>query len=143
MERSGEAFDAGLEVPPIGVLDEFEQIVEFFFRPLACLVAPQGFDQIGRARLDVREHGGSWIEFEFLGQVAHTQTPAARDFAGVSFIFPSEDFEEARLAAAIATDERDFFTGGDGQSDAIKKKLRAIGETDFVGRKKGSRHQRR
>ena len=142
MEGAREAFDAGLEVPSVRVLDEFQHVVKFFIRALARLIATQGFNEIGSASLDVCKDSSGGIELELLRQITDTQSTASGDFAGVGFVFPGEDFEEARLATSVPPHQRDFFSGRDGQRDSFQEKLVAVGETDFIGREKRYRHQR-
>ena len=115
VESPGEAFDAGLEVPAVGVLDFFEAFLEFGITPLAGLVAAHPLHEIGGSILNILENCGLGIEFEFLREIADAETATTRDVAGIGGIFAGEDFEEARLAAAVATDESDLFAWSDSE----------------------------
>jgi hypothetical protein len=109
VESPGEAFDAGLEVPAVGVLNFFEAFLELGIAPLARLVAAHPFHEIGGSILNILENCGLGIEFKFLREIADAEPAPTRDVTGIGGIFAGEDFEEARLATAVATDESDFF----------------------------------
>ena len=118
------------------MVDEVQEIGEFFFGALSFFVAGDGFGEIGDARGDVFEDGEIGVEFEFLGEVADAEFTAEGDVAGVGFGLAGEDFEEGGFSAAIAADHPDFLTRFHRESDAVEEVLMAVGEGEFVSGKK-------
>ena len=52
-------------------------------------------------------------------------------------ILVGKNFEERGLSAAVAPDQADFFSSGDGEGDAVEEGLVAVGKAEFVGGEEG------
>ena len=133
VERVRESLDTGVEVPAVGVFDEVEEVGEFGFGALAVFVFRNGFDDVVGTSRDAFVDGFPWVEFEFLGEGADAQSPAAGDFAGVGLVLAGENSEKRGLAAAVAADETGLFASRDRDRHAVEKVLVSVGEADFVG----------
>ena len=82
-QRARFRFDSRLQVPSVGMLDEFEQVGEFVVVPVPGLVSPDRFNEVRRACLDVFEHGFCAVQLELLRQIPDAQPAPPRDVAGV------------------------------------------------------------
>ena len=82
-QRARFRFDSRLQVPAVGMLDEFEQVGEFVVVPVPGLVSPDRFNEVRRACLDVFEHGFCAVQLELLRQIPDAQPAPPRDVAGV------------------------------------------------------------
>ena len=91
-EGFGGGLDAEFEVPAVGVVDEVEEVGEFFFGAVALFITSDGLGEVGDAGGDVFEDGEGGVEFEFLREVADPQFAAEGDVAGVGLGLAGEDF---------------------------------------------------
>jgi hypothetical protein len=93
-EGRGGGFDAGIEVPAVGVVDEVEEVGEFGIGAVAGFVAADGIDDVGCAGGDVFEDAEVAIEFKLLGEVSDAEAAAEGEVSGVCGLAAGEDFEE-------------------------------------------------
>ena len=119
------------------MLDFFQQFAGLRIAALPTFVTAHPLDQIRRARGDVFADGFGAIEFELLREIAHAESASSRNFPGIGVARAGQNFQQTRLAAAVAADQPDFFAGRDRERDAFEQALITERQDQFVGGQQG------
>ena len=90
-----------------------------------------------RAIADVLCHRPGGIEQEVLRQITHDKAAPAGDFAAVPRLQTSEDAEEGRLAAAVASDQPNTVAFLNTERSGVKHRAFAEAHGDFSGSNDG------
>jgi hypothetical protein len=93
-EGVGEGEDAGVEIPTICVVEEFEEALELGFGAVAIFVAVYRLDDVSGSKCYVFVDGEFGIEFELLREVAGAYAFAEGYISGISLGLVGEDFQE-------------------------------------------------
>ena len=110
-----------------------QQLGQLSVAALAIFITAYCLDHIGRAGRDVFLHTQRRIELEFLRQVAGPQRASHRDVAGIRHLLAGQNFQQRRLAAAVAPYHADFLAGGHRECHAVQQRLVTVGQANFVG----------
>ena len=93
------------------------------------------------ARLHIGQGAGIAGKVGLLGQIAHGGPGLHEALAAVGLDETCGDFEQSRLARAVAADKAGPLAGGDGQLGALDQGRAAEGESDVLEEKqRGKRH---
>ncbi len=100
----------------------------------------RGGGRVIETGFDVVQRGGEAGEVGFLRQIANGRTGLGEPAAGVGLDEAGGDAQQGGLAGAVAADQADPVTGGDGQAGAGQQRLGAKGQGDILERENGRGH---
>ena len=133
IQRGGGGFDAGIEVPAIGVINQMQQFGQLGLRAIASLVAADRLHHVARSRRNVLLHAQCRIQLKFLRQITDQQRPSQCNLTAVRRHHPTQNLQQRRLAAAVSPDHADALAFVNRQRRGVENRQLVVADGDFGG----------